>query len=232
MSILIVLRKNFFLAIFFTVGLCYAYFNYHDNTSVTFYLKPLVILSLLLQYFAVKTKKYNVFFISAFVFALIGDILFNFNNKSIQVLALGSFLLFLLFILIVISHSAKELKLNNLLLASVPFLIVLIFILNYFFDFDNAMSGIYFILGIVVAILCSFSFYFYLKQRDKKSLYYFIGCLLFIVTSFTRMMNEFYGFTTIMKLVNNTTYMLSLFYLYLGAITHLKEKNSLKTTKF
>lgn len=224
MRSLALIRKNIFLALFFVVSITYIYFNYKQNNTVTFYLKPFIVITLLLQYFNAKAKKYNLFFIAALLFALSGDIFFNFNTEITHIIAMASFLMFLLFLTIVITHAAKEIRLNNLLLTSVPFLIIFVIISYFFFDFKNVMSGIYLVLAIVISILCSFSFYFYLKERSKKSLYYFIGCLLFIATGFTRMINQFYGMSDGAKLINNITYLFSLFFFYLASITYLDDK--------
>lgn len=232
MSVFALVKKNFFLLVFFITGISYAYFNYIENSNVAFYLKPLIVLSLLVQYYTAKKSKYNIFFIIALFFALSGDIFFNYNSEITHIIAMASFLMFLLFLMIVITYAAKEIKFNGLLLTSVPFLIILIVVSYFFIDFKNIMSGIYLVLALVIAVLCSFSFYFHLKERNKKSRYYFIGCLLFILTGFARMMNEFYGLSNPTKLLNNTTYIFSLFFFYLGSTTYLETKEIYKSDGF
>lgn len=207
-----------FEVLFFCVGLSFTYFNSQENDSLTFYLKPFITITLLSTYLLSVRRNYNVFFILILLFAFLGDVLFNLKSQMAHILGMGSFLCFVLLLMIVVSREAKEIVLSAFLRYLMPFLFVFILIVYFFFDYDNALSSIYLITGAIVAVFCAFSFYYYLKDRNKKSLYYFIGCMCFIVTGFTKMYNSFYGYYSLTKVLNNLSYVFAL-YLFYRAIT-------------
>lgn len=207
-----------FEVLFFCVGFSFTYFNSQENDSLTFYLKPLITLTLLTAYLINTTKKYNSFFTFMLVFAFLGDLFFNLKTHTSHILGLGSFLSFVLLLILLISKEAKEIVLNTFLQYLIPFLVVFFLIVYFFFDNENILSIIYLIIGVVIALLCAFSFYYYLKDRSTKSLYYFLGCMCFIITSFTKMYNSFYGYYNLTKILNNLSYVIALYFLYKGVI--------------
>lgn len=193
-----------------------------QHKNLAFYLKPFIASILIVSYlFSVHTKR-DPFFIAILLFAFLGDVLLNFESQTTHILGLGSFLAFVLLLMIVIAKQAKEIVLNRLLLNSIPFLVIFFLILYFFFDYSNTLVSIYLVTGSIISLLCTFSFYYYLKDRNKKSLYYFLGCLCFILVGFTKMYNRFYGYTDFMKVINNLSYIFSLYFIYHAAISKTK----------
>lgn len=213
------LKKNIFVLIFFCVGFLFVYYNNTQNKALAFYLKPFIAPTLIVSYLLNVHKKRNLFFIAILFFAFLGDVLFNLETQTTHILAMGSFLTFVLLLMIVISKDAKEITLNKLLLYAIPFLALLFPMLYFFIDYNHAMSSIYFITASMVAVLCAFSFYYYLKVRSMKSYYYFLGCMCFIIVGFTKMYNLFYGHYNLISVINNVSYIFSLCFFYNGAIS-------------
>lgn len=219
------IKNTAFLVLFFLVGLLFTYFNYKGDKEIAFYCKPFITLALVVSYLLHSgTVKQKMIFVGILIAAFTGDVLFNFETQITHILGMGSFLVFLLLLMVLISREAKEIILSTLLRYSLPFLVVFFLILYFFFDYENTLSSIYIITGAMVSMLCSFSFYYYLKDRNLKSLYYFLGSLCFILTGFTKMYNKFYGYYDVTRVLNNLSYIFSLYFFYSATITQKTKK--------
>lgn len=212
------IKKNIFVITFFCFGFLFTYYNFAQHKNLAFYLKLFIVPSLIISYLVDNQTNNSPLFILILFFAFLGDLLFNLETQLAHILGMGSYLCFVLLLMIVVSKEAKEIVLSTFLRYLMPFLFLFILIVYFFFDYDNVLSFIYLIAGAIIAVFCTFSFYYYLKDRNKKSLYYFIGCMCFILTGFTKMYNSFYEYYSLTKVINNLSYIFAL-YLFYRAVT-------------
>lgn len=183
-----------------------------------YFLKPFIVPSLLIHYL-INSEKKNAYYITALFFALLGDLLFNIVTPNAFVYALGSFLIFNLFIMIIVTEQAGEIRLNLLLLNMTPFLL-LFFIINYFLmENVGAMIVLLSIYGIMLVLLCTFCLYYLIRTKSKIALYFFLGSMFFVAAGLTKVLKDYFGVTAELRAMNNISYTLSLFFYYRAMVS-------------
>lgn len=211
------LKKNILLIIFFIVSLCYGYSNISANLGNQYLLKPFMVSTILMHY-TIVAKKIDVFFISALLFALLGDLFFNIVTEEAFMFGMASFLVFNLFMTIVVAERAGEIQISNLFLAMIPFLLLLFIIIYYLFPNAGEVKILLTIYGFALVFLCSFSLYYYIKTKSIVALYFVLGSSLFVLAGIAKAVKEYIGITVSMEIMNNVAYMLSLFFYYRALI--------------
>lgn len=207
------LKKNILLIIFFIISLWYGYSNIAGELGSQYLLKPFMVSSLLIHYL-VTAKKPNVFFMSALIFALLGDLFFNIITDEAFMFGMASFLVFNLFMMIVVADRAGEIQISNLFLAMIPFLLILFIVIYYLFSDAGDNKILLTIYGVALVFLCTFSLYYYIKTKSTVALYFVIGSSLFVLAGIAKAAKEYIGVTLSMEIMNNVAYMLSLFCYY------------------
>lgn len=213
MSLANFLRSNVFLILFFVISAIYGYGIVNDKVSLIYLFKPFITISLIIYYLK-EVKNINSIFLIALVFAFLGDLLFNIITYNTALLAMGSFLIFNLLLMVIASERVGVIKARKLFLAVIPFAVLFVVILNMFFKNAGDMTVLINIYGFIVVLMCAFSLNTFLKIRDKESLYFLLGALFFITASVSKGLKEFSGSSAdfYIKLVNISGYALSLFF--------------------
>lgn len=176
---------------------------------------------LLLQY-VFNSKEKSSFFITALFFALLGDLLFNIVTPNASVYAMGSFLIFNLFMMILVTEKAGEIKLNLLLLYTTPFMLIFFIVINFLLKNVGVMIIIMSIYGIMLVLLCSFCLYYLVKTKSEMALYFFLGSLLFVLAGLTKVLKDYYGITVTLRIINNLVYTFSLYFYYKAMVVKRK----------
>lgn len=213
MYFLALLKKNILLIIFFIVSFWYGYTNISGDIGNQYLLKPFMVSSLLIHYL-VTAKKPNVFFTSALIFALLGDLFFNILTEEAFMFGMASFLVFNLFMLIVVADRAGEIQMSNLFLAMIPFLLLLFIVIYYLFSGAGDNKILLTIYGIALVFLCTFSLFYYIKTKSTVALYFVLGSTLFVLAGIAKAVKEYIGITLSMEIMNNVAYTLSLYCYY------------------
>lgn len=213
MYFLKLLKENIFLFLFFVFAFSYGYSLIVVNNGLIYVLKPFIVPSLVLHY-VINVEEKNNFYIIALFFAFLGDLFFSIPTEDGFLIAMSSFVIFNLFIMIIVSESAGEIKISNLFLSMMPFLILLFIIINYLFSKLGAKSILLTIYGVILVFLCTFSLYYYIKTRSKMALYFLLGSLLFVLAGVSKGLKEFDVDTSFLKIMNNVSYTFSLYFYY------------------
>lgn len=211
------LKENIFLVIFFIVSLWYGFSNITGDVGSQYFLKPFMVSSILIHYL-IKAKKINNFFITALFFALLGDLFFNIVTEQGFIYGLASFLVFNLFMMIIVTEKAGEIRISNLFLSMIPFLLLLFIMVYYIFPDSGELKILLTIYSTTLVFLCTFSLYYYIKTKSVVSQYFLLGCSFFVLAGIAKLVKDYIGVTISMEIMNNVCYMLSLYFYYKALI--------------
>lgn len=217
MSLLRFFGKNVFLLLFFLFAFGYGYSLVVDIESFEYFLKPFIVSSLLIHYL-INSKERKMFFIAALFFALLGDLLFNIVTPNTFVYAMGSFLIFNLFIMMIVTEEAGEIRLSHFLLNVTPFLLLFFIIIYFLMENVGVMAILMGVYGIVLVVLCSFSLYYLIRTKSKIAIYFFLGSILFVIAGLTKVLKDYFGVTDQLRIFNTLSYTFSLFCYYKAVV--------------
>lgn len=212
MSLINHLKKYIFLLLFFLVSVMYAYGITNELNSIIYFYKPFIVLTLTLHYI-VNTPEINKTFLFALVFALLGDVFFNIITEEFFMLAMSSFMIFNLLLMVIAANKSGEISVRFLLVSTIPFVLVLAYVLINYLNNVGSISLLIAVFGITVVLLGAFSSYAYFKKRNRSTLFFFLGSLAFVITTISKGLKQFtlmYDYDV--RLMNTICYVLSLFF--------------------
>lgn len=221
MSLLRFFGKNIFLLLFFFFAFGYCYSLVKDLVAYQYFLKPFMVSSLLIQYVLVSKEK-NSFFIAALFFALLGDLFFNVETPSFFVYAMGCFLIFNSFMMILVAESAGEIRISNLFLYTAPFFLILFIAINFLTKNVGSILVLMTVYGIMLMLLCALCLYFLVKTKSKTAIFFFLGSLSSTLASFTKVLKDYFGITIFLLVVTSLSYIFSLFFYYKAMLNEEK----------
>lgn len=205
------LKNNIFLLFFFVVSVIYGYGIANEYNTIIYFYKPFIVLSITVHYL-INAKELNKRFLTALVCALLGDVLFNITTPQFFILAMSSFLAFILLLMTLAAETSGEINLKVLSLTTVPFILILTYVLYNYLNKVGSMSLLLVIFGVIVVLLSAFSTHAYYKRRDYTTLYFFLGALAFVLASISKGLKQFALVSDVdIRLMNTICYVLSLF---------------------
>lgn len=176
--------------LFLSVVLINVFAVIFNNNTLEIVFKPLIMISLGLLYF-ISVKKIDFWFVSALFFSLLGDI-FLLNKQNYFVFGLASFLItHIIYLKISVGFLQKQLT-YKIILASVPFIALFIWIL--YLIFNNLKNLLIPVLsyGIVLVAFGTSALLNYLQKKMPISTNLLLGALLFIASDSLIALNNFY----------------------------------------
>lgn len=229
MNLVSTFKNNIFLLMFCMVSVAYGYGIAYNLNSIIYFFKPFIVLSIALHYI-VNTKWLNKRFLTALIFALLGDVLFNITTPQFFIFAMSSFLIFILLLMTIAAEKSGEINFKPLLLATIPFVLILTYVLKKYLNDVGSISILLAVFGVIVVVLSAFSTHAYYKKRDITTLYFFLGTLAFILASISKGLKQFALVSDVnIKLMNTLCYVISLFLFSRAMI--VDEKVSTQTEK-
>ena len=153
-----------------------------NEMTLRYIFKPLIIPTLLVIYL-VTTPKINKLYVGALCFALMADVVILNSTSGAYVLGLGFFLLMHLTYIMIITNPMHHYNTKKLLLAGVPFLTVIVFVLFFVSDKINDYLWPILIYGIVVCLFSALTFYCYLEHKTRASIILLLGAFFFIISN-------------------------------------------------
>tara|TARA_R110002073_G_scaffold40547_5_gene115059 strand:- start:169854 stop:170519 length:666 start_codon:yes stop_codon:yes gene_type:complete len=153
-----------------------------DEKILRYVFKPLTIPVLVLVY-VLSVKERNKTYLLALLFSLIADVLILNDSDGYFILTIGFFLIMHLTYLIVLTNTIYDYNKKSLVLAVIPYSLVLISVL--FFVYKNLSNFLFPILiyGFVVCSFGALSFYNYLEKRSTTALLLVFGSFFFIISN-------------------------------------------------
>ena len=179
--------------------------------------KPLILLSLIALY-AVSVSKRNKIYILALIFSFFGDVFLMFDGELFFMVGLVSFLIaHLIFIKIVVNRLQKS-TFSSVVFSVAPFLILLLFLIFFLKPYLKELLFPVIIYGITISIFGMVSMLDYLNTKSKKSLFMFIGAIIFICSDGLLAINKFYCANAIFTVLGMITYIISQYFIYRSMI--------------
>ncbi len=175
--------------------------------------KPFI-LPLLVALYAVSVTKRNIWYVMALIFSFLGDVFLLFEGSLFFIGGLVFFLAaHFLFIRIVISWLQKS-SFQHKILAFIPFIItfsVLIYVLK---DTLNELLIPVIIYGITISLFGAISLLNYLNSRSVKSLWMFLGSVVFIASDSILAIDKFSFSIPLFKVLIMVTYVSAQYLIY------------------
>lgn len=211
------LKKYFFLIAFIIASVLYIKVSVDGYYPLIYFVKPFIVISLLTHY-VINAEKIDFIFVLALFSAYLGDLFFSIETEIPYIIAMGFFLLYTLFIMIIVSGRLALIELSKLLLSAIPFMILIFLLVYVFFNNKGSMMSLYYIHGFTSIALGAFSLYYFVKTKNIDGLLFTLGCLFFIAGGTGKGLKLFYEQTIDAKVINIGGYTLSLFFYYLGVV--------------
>lgn len=211
MKLIELIKNNIFLLLFFLVSVAYTYGVVNNLNSIIYLFKPFIVLSLAIYYVS-NAYKINKTFLVALVFALLGDVCFNILTEQFFILAMSSFMVFNLLLLTIAANKAGIIRFKFVLMFTVPFILIFGYLLKNYLNDVGVISLLILIFGLIVILLGAFSSYAYFKNKNRATLFLFLGALAFAITSISKGLKQFTFIDDYdVKLINTSCYVISLF---------------------
>jgi uncharacterized membrane protein YhhN len=181
---------------------------YLDKQMMINFAKPMLMITLFWYYYS-NAKKLNKYFVLGLFFSFLGDILLLGVGAMYFVFGLLFFLIAHVFYIIIVLKIIQITKPKEFIIASVPFLLLFLVLMNVLY----AGLGIMKIPVIIYAVTISFfgivSLILYLQAKTKISLLLLVGVLTFITSDTILALNLFYKKQSFYPLLIMMTYVLA-----------------------
>jgi hypothetical protein len=199
--------------LYFSVSLIEIFAEFINNSKAILYTKPLVMPILIVMYLLVSVQK-NYIFITALIFNWIANIFFV--NTDVQSALFGS-LFFLVYRILIIFMVLKMVKLPSLLpmiIGSLPFLSIFIFITK--MAYDEFGNGLYVFLtqGIFISFLGGICLGNFILKPNKCNTLLLISTMLFTFAQFSFVLRLYYTNLNIFQPTAMLFFVLGQFMLY------------------
>ena len=217
-------RINLAITIFFIIAALDISGIIFDEKIMRVIFKPLISPMLMLVYL-VSVTKINKLYVVALVFSFLADTLLLNSSNEFYMPALGFFLLMNLTYIVIVTNDMYTYKMKKLSLASVPYLIVLVFVVIFVFNSSREFLFPIIIYGIVVCIFCALSFYNYLEKKSDASLLMFLGSFFLITSNTMSGIEKFRLQNSDLAAEVMLTYVIAQFLIYRNMVKKSKEDN-------
>ena len=204
------MKKTIPLIVFVAVCLIDFIAIYFKNQTVIYFVKPLLMVTLF-WYYNTHKKQTNNYFLLGLFFSFLGDILLMGKGQLFFVLGLLFFLTAHVFYIILVSKNLIKIKLNQLVIASIPYVAFFIVLLNILYDSLGVMKIPVIIYAITISIFGVFSLLLYLQKKTKARLILVIGVVTFVISDTVLALNLFYKSQTYFPLLIMMTYVTAQF---------------------
>ncbi len=193
-----------------------------DNSIGEMIFKPLLMTTLAIVYL-VSVKKSNFWFISALFFSFWGDVLLLFKEQFF-VFGLASFLLAHIIYIKITAGFLQKISIKKILLATLPFVVFFVLLLNLIFDGLGVMKIPVIIYGITISSFGAVALLNYISRKTTDSLWLFLGAIVFIVSDSVLAINRFYEAKEVYGIIIMITYIVAQYFICKSII--FKENNT------
>ncbi|NLP58209.1 lysoplasmalogenase [Lutibacter sp. B1] len=192
-----------------------------NNQTLIHFSKPFILLSLIVMYVLKVDKKYKLY-ILALLLCFLGDVFLMYKGEMYFIVGLVSFLLaHFLFIKIVLNRIQNS-TLLKVIISTIPFLL---FLLTLILTLKNSLGDMLLpviVYGLTISIFGMVSLLDYLNTTSAKSLFMFLGALVFIISDATLAINKFYHSTHLFEVLVMVTYILAQYLIFRSMILESK----------
>ena len=178
-----------------------------NHEMLAFSTKPLLMVTLVLIYLT-SVKKPSFWFVSALFFSFWGDVLLLFKEQYF-VFGLASFLLAHILYIKISASFLKKIKLQKVVLVSLPFVVFLIGLLYLIKNNLGDMLIPVVVYGITISSFGAVTLLNYVQEKSTSNLWLFLGAIIFIISDSLIAINKFYEPKEIYGLTIMATYIVA-----------------------
>ena len=181
---------------------------YLDKQMMVNFAKPMLMITLFWYYYS-NAKKLNKYFVLGLFFSFLGDILLLGTGEMYFVFGLLFFLIAHVFYIIIVLKIIQITKPKEFIIASVPFLLLFLVLMNVLYAGLGAIKIPVIIYAITISFFGIVSLILYLQAKTKISLLLLVGVLTFIASDIILALNLFYKKQSFYPLLIMMTYVLA-----------------------
>ena len=183
---------------------------YFEKTTIIFIAKPLLMITLFWYYF-VNTKALNKPFVMGLFFSFLGDVLLLGTGKLYFIFGLLFFLTAHVFYIVMVLKLLKKTRFSQILMASIPYLLIFISLLNVLYSGLGEMKIPVIVYAITISVFGMSSLILFLQNKSKTTLLLVLGVLIFITSDAVLALNMFYKKQSFYPLLIMVTYVMAQF---------------------
>ena len=181
---------------------------YLDKQMMINFAKPMLMITLFWYYYS-NAKKLNKYFVLGLFFSFLGDILLLGTGEMYFVFGLLFFLIAHVFYIIIVLKIIQITKPKEFIIASVPFLLLFLVLMNVLYAGLGAIKIPVIIYAITISFFGIVSLILYLQAKTKISMLLLVGVLTFITSDTILALNLFYKKQSFYPLLIMMTYVLA-----------------------
>ena len=181
---------------------------YLDKQMMVGFAKPMLMITLFWYYYS-NAKKLNKYFVLGLFFSFLGDILLLGAGEMYFVFGLLFFLIAHVFYIIIVLKIIQITKPKEFIIASVPFLLLFLVLMNVLYAGLGAIKIPVIIYAITISFFGIVSLILYLQAKTKISMLLLVGVLTFITSDTILALNLFYKKQSFYPLLIMMTYVLA-----------------------
>ena len=181
---------------------------YLDKQMMVDFAKPMLMITLFWYYYS-NAKKLNKYFVLGLFFSFLGDILLLGAGEMYFVFGLLFFLIAHVFYIIIVLKIIQITKPKEFIIASVPFLLLFLVLMNVLYAGLGSMKIPVIIYAMTISFFGIVSLILYLQAKTKISLLLLVGVLTFIASDTILALNLFYKKQSFYPLLIMMTYVLA-----------------------
>ena len=181
---------------------------YLDKQMMVNFAKPMLMITLFWYYYS-NAKKLNKYFVLGLFFSFLGDILLLGVGAMYFVFGLLFFLIAHVFYIIIVLKIIQITKPKEFIIASVPFLLLFLVLMNVLYAGLGSMKIPVIIYAMTISFFGIVSLILYLQAKTKISLLLLVGVLTFITSDTILALNLFYKKQSFYPLLIMMTYVLA-----------------------
>ena len=181
---------------------------YLDKQMMVNFAKPMLMITLFWYYYS-NAKKLNKYFVLGLFFSFLGDILLLGTGEMYFVFGLLFFLIAHVFYIIIVLKIIQITKPKEFIIASVPFLLLFLVLMNVLYAGLGSMKIPVIIYAITISFFGIVSLILYLQAKTKISMLLLVGVLTFITSDTILALNLFYKKQSFYPLLIMMTYVLA-----------------------
>jgi uncharacterized membrane protein YhhN len=181
---------------------------YLDKQMMINFAKPMLMITLFWYYYS-NAKKLNKYFVLGLFFSFLGDILLLGVGAMYFVFGLLFFLIAHVFYIIIVLKIIQITKPKEFIIASVPFLLLFLVLMNVLYAGLGAIKIPVIIYAITISFFGIVSLILYLQAKTKISMLLLVGVLTFITSDTILALNLFYKKQSFYPLLIMMTYVLA-----------------------
>ncbi len=214
---------NGLIGVYFFIAIIDVIAEFLQSQFFVFISKPFLIPILFLMYI-IKSRKFNLIYISAIGFAWLSDVFFISHRLIFLGLGSVSFLLFLiLFIYFIIKH-VKFQGYLSLIIGCIPFL------LGYYFFYNLAQNQLkemffsYFMTGVLIVFLGGYSLGSYMLNPSKSNTFLALSVFLLATSQFVFVLEHYFADIRLLHSLLILFYVIAQYLIFVFVILEEKRK--------